>query len=261
MIFDSHCHLLLIEEEGKDLSLVIENAIKTNISHLLDVSVGLSNFFKRLSRIKDIRNRYSISIYMSAGLPPYFADKRVNNDITELYKQAVSDKMIVAVGEIGLDYHYNYGTPNLQKELLLEQIELANRLHLPIIIHTRDSDNDLLSILKSQSPINGGIIHCFSSNYETAKSLLDMGFYISFSGNVTYKKSYDIQEAATKIPDDRILIETDAPYLAPLKHRGKINEPAYLIETATYIAKLRKTSIGDIVKLTEKNAKNILNIA
>ena len=159
-----------------------------------------------------------------------------------------------------LDYHYNYGTPNLQKELLIEQIELANRLDLPIIIHTRDSDNDLITNLKAHPVTNGGIIHCFSSNYKTAKSLLDIGFYISFSGNITYKKSYDIQEAASKIPDDRILIETDAPYLAPQKYRGKINEPSYITETAGYIAELRKTSVENLAKLTKRNAKNLLKI-
>ena len=260
MIFDSHCHLLLIKEKGKKIDSIISNAINNNINYLLDVSVGLGDFFKRLSNIKTIKEKYKISIYMSAGIPPYFADKREKDDTSILYKQATTDKSVVAIGEIGLDYYYNYGTHKLQKDLLVEQINVANKLKLPIIIHTRDADRDLIEILKIHNPKVGGVIHCFSSNYTTAKTLIDLGFYISFSGNLTYKKSYEIQDAARKLPDNRILIETDSPYLAPQKYRGKINEPAYIVETAAYLAKLRNNSFENIYNLTTENTKKLFNI-
>ena len=260
MIFDSHCHLLLIEEQGKDLSSVIANSIKNGVSYLLDVSVGLSDFFKRLSRIKEIKEKNKISINISAGIPPYFADKREKNDLDFLYNQANSDELVVAIGEIGLDYHYNYGTPKLQKELLVQQIDIANELNFPIIIHTRDADKDLIEILRSHNPKMGGVIHCFSSNYTTAKTLMDLGFYISFSGNLTYKKSFDIQEAALKSPIDKIFIETDAPYLAPQKYRGNVNEPGFIVETTLFLANLKNMDFEDICTKTMGNTKNLFDI-
>jgi len=260
MIFDSHCHLLLIEEKGKELFNVIEKSLSNNVNHLLDVSVGLEDFFKRLSKIEKIREKSGISIFTSSGIPPFFADKREKDDLNTLYRQAKENKLVVAIGEIGLDYYYNYGSHELQIKLLTEQIDVANSLDLPIIIHTRDSDRDLIDTLRLNPPKMGGVIHCFSSDYATAKILFNLGFYISFSGNLTYKKSYNIQEAAKKAPIDRILIETDSPYLAPQKYRGKVNEPAFIVETARYLAELKGIGFEDICNKTFENTKRLFRI-
>ncbi len=260
MFFDSHCHLLLIKEKQSDIELIMKRAIEKNIHYLIDVSVGLEDFFKRISLIRYITGIFDIKIAASAGIPPYFADKRRKNDLQELEIQIDKGNNIVAVGEIGLDYFYNYGTHEQQISLFREQIEIANQFGLPVIIHTRDADADLIKTLKENKPKKGGVIHCFSSDFNTAKKLIDLGFSISFAGNVTYKKSQNIQEAAARIPIQKMLIETDSPYLAPQRYRGKPNEPSFIVETAEFISKLRGTDVDNIARETTANAKKLFGL-
>ncbi len=260
MYFDTHCHLLLIEERDINLKDIIKRALNNKVKHLLDVSVGLDDFFKRLSKIEELNKTFNINIYLSAGIPPYYADKRKNDDIQELDYQIKQSNLIVAVGEIGLDYYYNYGTHNDQIKLFIEQINIANKNGLPIIVHTRDADEDLIDVLTKNKVEKGGVIHCFSSDINTANILVKLGFYISFAGNVTYKKSTNIQETAKLLRSDRILIETDSPYLSPQKYRGKTNEPSYITETAKYISLLRGITTDNLAEQTFKNAQNLFNI-
>jgi len=260
MYFDTHCHLPLVQEKTGDLTPVIHHAIEKGVDTIVDVSIGLSQFTERLSLCTHINDTSPITTYLTAGIPPYFCDKRTENEMEQPRKQLLHKKYIVAIGEIGLDYYYNYGTPLLQAELFTAQIALANEYMLPIIIHTRDADEDLINILKAHPSHHHGIIHCFSSSKETAWKLLNLGFYLSFAGNITYKQSHHIHEVARTVPADRYCIETDAPYLSPHPHRGKPNEPAYITETASYIASLRTISSETVAQQTAQNARAIFQL-
>jgi len=260
MLFDTHCHLTLIKEKINNLDDVIKNACKRKVYSITDVSVNTNEFITRRKYAQKLSKVYPISILLTCGLPPYFADKRVPNDIDTVKDQSKSDEMVVGIGEIGLDYYHNYGTKSEQIELFVNQIEVANEMKLPVIIHTRNSDKDLIDTLRKHPPKRSGIIHCFSSGVETARRLLDLGFFISFAGNITYKKSFSIQEAVKFVPEDRYLIETDSPYLAPSQMRGKINEPSNIVITAEFISRLRKISFDRLSEETTNNAKTIFRM-
>jgi len=259
MLFDTHCHLPLIKEKIRTIFTVMENARNNGVVSLVDVSVGISDFMSRVGLVEDLRHVSDIQIYMTAGLPPYFSDKRRKNDLDTVREQAQKTGS-VAIGEIGLDYFYKYGTNMEQIELFSQQIELANALDLPIIVHTRESDTDLISTLKTTVCARGGIIHCFSSDWSAAKALLDLGYYISFAGNVTYKKSGTLREVARTVPKDRYLIETDSPYLSPQKFRGKPNEPALVREVASCVAETRGSSLHEVEDQTTQNAFTVFRL-
>jgi len=259
-IFDTHCHLILLKNGRKTIDEVAVRAIKKGVFCLLDISVGLSGFVKRRELITRITGDYPLSIEATVGIPPYFSDKRSYQDIDEVKRQAESWEKVIGIGEIGLDYYHNYGSKSGQIGLFIEQIELANQLQLPVIIHTRCADDDLITTLNSHRPERTGIIHCFSSDAGMARKLLDLGFYISFAGNSTYKKSGSIRNAMAVIPGDRYVIETDSPYLSPEGFRGKQNEPAYITATAQCIALVRNISLEEVANQTMENAKRVLGL-
>lgn len=163
---------------------------------------------------------------------------------------------VSAVGEIGLDYHYSPETRDAQRELFARQLELAAELSLPVVIHTRDADDDTLGLLREIS--SRGIIHCFTGSPAFCRALLDIGFYVSISGIVTFRAADNVRESAVVVPDDRILVETDSPYLAPVPMRGSANEPANLVHTAKFLADLRSTSPDEFAALTTRNALAVL---
>lgn len=260
MLFDTHCHLTLIKSNKDNIEAIIKNAVKNRITSILDISAGLSDFFTRRIILHEVSCKYSCALYLSTGIPPYFSDKRVQRDIDEVKNQAESEKKVIGIGEIGLDYYHNYGKKKQQISLFIEQIDLANQLNLPVIIHTRDADSDLVDTLKHHKPLKDGIVHCFSSGVRTARALLDLGMYLSFAGNITYKKSDHMRDAARFVPRDRYVIETDSPYLPPEGHRGKPNEPANIIHTARYIAELRGISFEFLAEQTTRNARTLLSL-
>lgn len=163
---------------------------------------------------------------------------------------------VAAVGEIGLDYHYSPETRDMQLELFGRQLELARSLSLPVVIHTREADDDTLGLLREVP--SKGIIHCFTGGPSFCRALLDLGFYVSISGIVTFRAAENVRESALVVPDDRILVETDSPFLAPVPLRGNPNEPAFVVHTAKFLADLRKTSFGDFAALTTRNALAVL---
>ena len=260
MLFDTHCHLNIIHNNKKDINYIIKRALNNGVTSIFDISAGASDFFIRKKLIMEVTNSYDCAIYLSAGIPPYFCDKRFPGDIEEVKKQAEGEKCVIGIGEIGLDYFHNYGKKSQQISLFIEQIEIANELGLPIVVHTRDADTDLVETLKHDQPENSGIIHCYSSGVQTMKKLLDLGFYISFAGNVTYKKSVQIQDAARYVPEDRYLIETDSPYLSPEGCRGKPNEPANIVYTASHLAALRGVEFSLLAEQTSYNARKVLGV-
>ena len=250
--FDSHSHYN-DEKYNVDRKQIIEENYKKGITNLLCAGYSLdsSKFAIQLS------TEYE-HVYASCGISPNDIDEYVDEKIEEIRKIAKSEK-VVAIGEIGLDYYWNKDNKEKQKEVFIKQINIANELNLPIIIHTRDAVMDTLDVLKKNNVNNKGIFHCCPLNIELVKEALKLGFYISFSGNITFKNAKP-DEIIKIVPLDKILIETDCPYLAPEPNRGKRNDSSNLIYIADKISKIKGIDIEKIAKITYQNAKKISNL-
>ncbi len=198
------------------------------------------------------------NVLVSCGMHPLNQDDEVSEQ--QLYALA-DQKRVIAIGETGLDYHYAPETKVLQLDSFKKHIRVAKALKKPLIIHTREAQQDTLDILVAEGASEvGGILHCFTESWDMAQKALDLGFYISFSGIVTFKNASALREVAKLVPDDRLLIETDAPYLAPVPHRGKENQPAYVVEVAKHLASIRGQSVETIAKLTTDNFNRLFNL-
>lgn len=247
-LVDSHCHLDLIAQANpqEDIALVIQRALDNGVKHILNVCVSISDFEKVLA----FAEAYSF-ISASVGLHP---NEREENITVEALTRLAKHPKVIAIGETGLDYYRSEGDLNWQRERFSAHIQVAKLIKKPLIVHTRAAKEDTITILQRDKANEvGGIMHCFTEDWPTAKAALDLGFYISFSGILTFKNATTIQEVARKIPADRLLIETDAPYLAPVPHRSKLNEPAFVYHTAEYLAKLRGVSMTEIAEVTTHN--------
>ncbi len=221
-------------KKGLQIEKLLYNCFKSTLAFGIDVAVDAEGFNKRLK----IAEKYP-GLYLSTGFSPaHVLNPKWKMDLN-IIKDCVKEDKIVAIGEIGLDWYWNYGTKQEQIELFENQLVFADKFDLPVIIHNRNADKEILETLKRTMPKKGGLIHCFSSDYDFAKKILDMGFYISFAGNLTYKKALNIQDTARKIPLDRILLETDSPYLTPLPFKGKINSPEYIPHIYSFFSDLR----------------------
>lgn len=255
--FDSHAHLD-DEKFNNDREKLIPEIYNSGITKILSCGYNLEGSLKAV----ELAKKYEY-IYSSVGISPndLYTDWKENVDKIDeiLQKELNNNSKIVAVGEIGLDYHYDTNK-DWQKEAFIKQIEIANKYNLPIIIHTRDSVSDTIAILK-ENPVNKkGVFHCCPFNRELIKEALKMGFYISIAGPITFKNSKNAEEIANLVPLDKLLIETDSPYLAPEPVRGTRNDSRNVKYTAHKIANLRKTSLEEVAKATYQNAKNIFNI-
>lgn len=247
MFIDSHCHLNLLAKEEGGLDAVIAQAQDAQIDHILCISIDKES----CKEVLDIAETYP-NITASVGIHPN-VDEQENFSVDELVSLAQHEK-VIAIGETGLDYFRSEGDLEWQRDRFRVHIEAAKQLKKPLIIHTREARDDTMTILeKEDAQLAGGIIHCFTENWETAQRALDLGFYISLSGIVTFKNALELQEVAKKLPLDRILIETDAPYLAPMPHRGKTNKPAYVKHVAEFVAQLRGDTVENIAKQTSAN--------
>jgi len=263
MFVDSHAHL-----EGKQFSSdrdqVIARARESGVEAIVAIGngegPGTLDCGIRLAAMHDF-------MYATVGIHPHEAAQAKDSDFDEM-ATLVKHPKIIAWGEIGLDYFYDHSPRELQRRVFLRQMELAKAAKLPIIIHCRPSDgsdnawDDCLRLLDEQWARNGlgGILHCFTGTWPHAKRALDMGFMISFAGNVTYPKAQQIRDAARQAPMDRMLIETDSPYLAPIPHRGKRNEPAFVKETARQIGEIRGLSTEDVGRQTAQNFYRFFNL-
>lgn len=175
--------------------------------------------------------------------------------------QFAQDPKVVAIGETGLDYHYTPETKTLQQSLFVQQIEIANKLNKPLIIHTRSAREDTMNMLEQNGAEKcGGVLHCFTEDWTMAKRALEIGFYISISGIITFRNAEELRDVVRKIPLDRLLIETDSPYLAPIPYRGKPNQPAYVRETCEYVATLKGVSTEELARITTENVQKLFNI-
>ncbi|WP_434779793.1 TatD family hydrolase [Neisseria sp. Ec49-e6-T10] len=245
MVFiDSHCHLNFPDLQN-NLPEVFKRMKEYQVNLALAISVSKDTF----EQVRTLAQTYE-HIYASIGVHP---DQQDTPEFTfdELVEQSLHEK-IVGIGETGLDYHWCTGDLTWQKNRFITHIEAAKQTNLPLIVHTRKAAEDTLAILREHKA-SKGVIHCFTEDRAFAKAALDLGFYISFSGIVTFKNAQYIQDVARYVPEDRFLIETDAPFLAPTPFRGKTNEPAFVYYVAQYIATLRNTSIEQIGRLSSEN--------
>jgi len=248
MFIDSHCHLEM-ESYKKDRDNVIERSLKNHVLYMLTVGTEEKYF----QEVNDLTVKYK-NIFGAIGIHPHNSIQ-FNEDTAHKIKELTKrNRKIVAYGEIGLDFFKNYSPRDSQSNAFIEQIYLANELKLPIIIHSRQAKNETLEILKeNRASINGGVIHCYSYDREYAKRFLDLGFYISIPGTITYSNNNQSSEVVRYVPIDRLLSETDAPFLTPVPLRGKRNEPSYVKYTVEKMAQIRKMNVEELTSYIYKN--------
>ena len=252
MLIDSHCHLNF-PDLAQRLPEVLANMAEAGVDKAIAISVSRQSF----EEVHAIAQNHP-NIYATVGIHPDDPEAE-EFSLEELLERAARPK-VVAIGETGLDYHWCKGDLAWQHQRFALHIEAANRSGLPLVIHTRDAAEDTMRLLREHQA-HAGVIHCFTEDVHAAKLALDLGFYISFSGIVTFKNATAIQEAARYVPLDRLLVETDSPYLAPVPKRGKPNEPAYVRHTAAFVAQLRGDSLENIAQATTANCLRLFNLA
>lgn len=256
MLIDSHCHLnmLNLDNYDGDLDKVIHSAASKGVGSIICISVDLAT----LPDVLSIADRFE-HVYATVGIhPSEQQEKPITSDV--LVDLAKHPK-VVAIGETGLDYYYNDTGFDLMQDQFRHHIQAARQLNKPLVIHSRDARKDTIAILKEeQADSVGGVMHCFTESWEMAQQALDLGFYISFSGIVTFKNAKNVQEVAAKVPLDRILVETDAPYLTPVPYRGKPNYPEYVTYVAEKLAELHSVSVEEITRVTTENCSQLFSI-
>jgi len=262
MIFiDSHCH---IDGEAfdADRDVAIKRAREAGVKMMLVVGTGDATDFENFSRVVRLAEKHE-NIFASVGVHPHDAKTFDAESERRLIELAKSSEKVIAWGEIGLDFYYDHSPPEVQKEIFRRQIKIANELNLPIIIHSRDADDETVEILTEECAhenFRGGIMHCFGGNPQMAESLMNIGFLISFAGNVTFKKADNLRDSARVVPLNKLLIETDSPYLAPIPFRGKRNEPMFVVETAKFLADFYNVDLKVLAKATTQNFRQLFKI-
>ncbi|AFP85884.1 hydrolase, TatD family [secondary endosymbiont of Heteropsylla cubana] len=254
-LVDSHCHVDFLDYKTVhcDVSDLVDKAQIKNVKLILAVCTTLSGFYTMMSMIGHCDN-----ILLSCGVHPLHIDNRY--DFNELWYLA-KRKNVVAIGETGLDYHANQEDKSQQQIVFREHIRVGRAFHKPIIVHTRNAREDTLAILREEKAYEcGSVLHCFNEDLAMARSALDYGFYISFSGIVTFKNAESLREIARFIPLDRLLLESDSPYLTPEPYRGMENQPAYVRNIAEYIATLKGISLIDLATVTTKNFSRLFHV-
>ena len=255
--FDSHSHLN-DEKFDEDRDKVIKEIYESGTINFVTAGYSVESSKKAI----DIANNYDF-IYATAGISPNDipqTEEELWKQLAEIKDLAKNNKKVLAIGEIGLDYYWNTENKAMQKKAFIEQIKLANELDLPIVIHTRDAIMDTIQVLKENEVKNRGVFHCCPQNRDLIKEGLKFGFYISFAGPITFKNSKNAEEMINLVPNDRILIETDSPYLAPEPVRGTRNTPSNVMFVAQKIASSKGLSLEEVEKMTVKNTKRILKI-
>ncbi len=252
MLVDSHCHL----ENNEKLGDIMIHAADAGVALILDAGSNLDHLEEHLQ----IAEKYAF-VYTAAGAHPHQA-KEFSALTAEDILCKIRHNKIIAIGEAGLDYYYDFAPREMQIRLFKENIKAAQQSGLPLIVHNRDSDEDMINLLREayeRKPFKA-IIHCYSSSWALAEAALEMGFYISASGMITFGNAADLQEKFVKIPEDRLLVETDAPYLAPVPKRGQVNEPANVVLTAAKLAEVRRVSFEKMAQITTNNFKRLFEL-
>ena len=254
MLIDTHAHLDDARFDG-DRDAMIARAREAGVENFVTIGCDLTTSRAAV----ELADRYPF-VYATVGVHPHEA-KQIGDSWYDDLRRLAQHKKVVAYGEIGLDYHYNHSPPKLQRERFREQIVLARDLRLPIVVHTREAQDDTITVLKEENAADvGGVFHCFSGDARLAKDALDLGFLLSFSGVITFQNATMLRDIVKTVPMDRILVETDSPYLTPAPHRGKRNEPAYVRLVAEKIAAIQGMTTDQVAELTSQNARRVFKI-
>ena len=255
-MIDSHCHLDH-EPLFANLNEILKNSKKEGIEKILTICTTKKSFTNILEIVKVDK-----IVYGTFGIHPHETKKFINVDKEFIQNSKQQYKKIIGIGETGLDFHYNYSDKEIQKKSFIQHINAALELNIPIIVHSRDAENETYEILNSERKHSDlkVLIHCFTGSKEFAKKLLDIDCYISISGIITFKKSAELADTVSSIPIEKLLVETDSPYLAPLPHRGKSNEPSYIIHTVEKLSQIKKISKEDVMINTTNNFKKLFDI-
>jgi TatD DNase family protein len=252
--FDTHAHIGLITEDPIDQLIVVQEARQEGVQHIVSVSNNLLDFAQVYENLKTESH-----IYHSIGISPSSV-AQPGDDWEVKIEDGTRMERVIAIGEIGLDYYRKFGDRDSQVELFIRQLELAEKVGLPVIIHNRDAGADVLEILRERLPRRGGILHCYSEDSEYARKALELNLFISFAGNVTYRNARNLQETAKKIPLERMLIESEAPFMVPAIHRGKRNKPSYINETASFIAEMREMPLEQLTDVLYENSLRFFDL-
>ncbi|MSQ60536.1 MAG: TatD family deoxyribonuclease [Betaproteobacteria bacterium] len=253
MFVDSHCHLNFPELQS-ELAGVLDRMARNQVSHALCVATSLEKCPEVLALARTYTN-----LYASVGVHP--SEQECEEPTPGRLAQLSQSPKVVAIGETGLDYHWNKGDNEWQRERFRVHIRAARSASKPLIVHTREAAGDTISIMREEGAGEaGGVMHCFTETLETAQRAMDLGFYISISGIVTFKNAAQVREVASAVPLDRLLIETDSPYLAPVPHRGKTNEPSFVRHVAEEIARLRNITVHEVAAVTTENFQRLFKV-
>lgn len=254
MLIDSHCHLDF-DEFAPELDQIIERAIASDVRFMVTISTSIRHF----ARVRAIAEKYE-NVFCSVGTHPHSAHEELDVTTQDIVKLTRHPK-VVAIGEAGLDYHYDYSTPEAQRQSFLNHIEAARQTGLPLVIHSRSADEDMEEILRNETEKGAFpfILHCYSSGMKLARAGIELGGYLSFSGILTFKSAPEIREIAKTVPYDRLLVETDAPYLAPVPYRGQRNEPSFVVKTAEELARILDISNEQAAEITTRNALRLFS--
>ncbi len=252
MIIDSHCHLSY-KDNSENIDTVIKNANDVNVTKFLNIATNFNEF----KNIIDISSKYE-NVYYTLGVHPHESSQTTEEVIDEI-KKYIKDRKMLAIGETGLDFYYNHAEKSTQIRSLEMHIETSQETGLPLIIHMRDAEKEMVEVFnrKIKQKLFKGVIHCFTGSQSFADEMLDLNFYISASGIITFKKSEILRNVFKTIPDDRILVETDSPYLSPEPLRGKVNQPAHIVHTIELLADIRNESYESLCFKTTNNFNNL----
>jgi len=252
--FDTHAHIGLICDDPIEQLMVIKEARQASVVRLVSICNSLADFGRVYDNLKSATN-----VYHAVGVSPSEV-QNPGRDWVQTIEQHTKQPRVVAIGEIGLDYYRKFGDKKSQIELFITQLDLAAKLNLPVIIHNRDAGKDVLDILRDRLPPRGGVLHCYSENAEYAKKALDLNLYFSFAGNLTYRNAKNLHETVEVLPIDRILIESESPFMVPADHRGKRNMPKYLPLTSRFLAEMLEMNEEELSAALWDNANRLFGL-
>ena len=252
--FDTHAHIGLIDDDPIRQLLITQEARQAGVTRIISICNNLIDFAKVYENLRPASN-----VYFATGVSPSEVSSPGKDWLTTI-KQNVQLPRVIAIGEIGLDYYHKFGDKNKQIELFIQQLDLAARLDLPVIIHNREAGRDVLDILRDRLPPKGGVLHCYSENAEYAKKALKLNLYFSFAGNLTYKNARNLHETVAVLPPDRILIESESPFMVPAEYRGKRNMPKYINLTARRLAEMFKLDEEEMCRILWENSNRFFGL-
>ncbi|WP_381415421.1 TatD family hydrolase [Spiroplasma endosymbiont of Anurida maritima] len=254
-IFDTHCHLASHKYQDSEelVTKIVEDAKQSNVTLINNVGYDLETSILATQQAQKYEN-----VYATVGFHPTDVDRYQEDDYVKLDKLAASDK-IIGIGEIGLDYFHKNVEPDVQKKWFKRQIEIAQKYDLPVIIHCRDAYEDAYEIMAEMN-VTKGLMHCYNGDLNMAKKFIDLGLYISFAGNITFNNAQELRDVAKELPFEKLLVETDAPYLTPHPYRGKLNYPNFIVYTVRKLAEIKQIPYEEMIRITTRNAKNLFSI-